>query len=94
LLETSKALDTIILKILLVKILMDVTMDNQQETNKIIYNILSRILRDYTKENWIKQPLLEFLKFKIKGLLFPLRKVLSLFNLRYSPIQVEIFGQM
>jgi hypothetical protein len=35
-LETPKALDTIIFKILLVKILMDVTMDNQQETNKII----------------------------------------------------------
>jgi len=35
-LETPKALDTIIFEILLVKILMDVTMDNQQETNKII----------------------------------------------------------
>jgi hypothetical protein len=35
-LETPKALDTIIFKILLVTILKDTTMDNQQETNKII----------------------------------------------------------
>jgi hypothetical protein len=34
-LETSKALDTITFKILLVKILKDATMDNQQETNKL-----------------------------------------------------------
>jgi len=38
-LETPKALDTIILYKLLVKILMDVTMDNQQETKKIKINI-------------------------------------------------------
>jgi len=31
-LETPKALGTIMFKLLLVKILMDVTMDNQQET--------------------------------------------------------------
>lgn len=37
-LETPKALDTIIFKMLSVKILMDATMDNQQETNKIKKN--------------------------------------------------------
>jgi hypothetical protein len=35
-LETPKALDTIILDKLLVRFLKDITMDNQQETNKII----------------------------------------------------------
>jgi hypothetical protein len=34
-LETPKALDTITFKILLVTILKDISMDNQQETNKI-----------------------------------------------------------
>jgi hypothetical protein len=40
-LETPKALDTIIFEMLLVKILMDATMNNQQETK------INRILRDY-----------------------------------------------
>jgi hypothetical protein len=35
-LETPKALDTLILYELSVKIYKDITMDNQQETNKII----------------------------------------------------------
>ena len=37
-LETPKVLDTINLVKLLVKILMNVTMDNQQETNKVKTN--------------------------------------------------------
>jgi hypothetical protein len=51
-LETPKALDTIIY-ILLVKILKDITMDNQQETNDIIllnyYYILIKYKHNITK---------------------------------------------
>ena len=43
-LETSKALSTN--NLWMVKILMDVTMNNQQET-KIASFVMSRILRDY-----------------------------------------------